>query len=143
VQADARRYAQRILEGRANLEVPTYRTLGLLSSGQAARVAALTGEEVSDFDFALDRSAVGHIQRKHDSEHSEAPRGQRAVTAADYARLPALLSAPDSIEEGGRSDVGRPVVVLRKRINGEWVIASFEVRQKRRMLALISMSVRP
>lgn len=137
VAAETRLYAQRIIEARTGLDIPPYRTLGLLTSGQAALVQRLVGRDVSAFDYAMDRNAVGHVQGNHGNAATEARRGQRAVTAADYARLPGILSQPDSITESGKSwRTGHPLVRYQKMIAGEEYHAVFEVRGRRRSLAL-------
>lgn len=142
VATDTQLYAQRILEGRAHLEIPPYRTLGLATRAQVATIAQLKGMDVGGFDFALDRSAVGHVQLKHGNPGTEAARGQFPVTATDYARLPQMLNTPDAIEDAGNSDVGAPVIRISKQIDGRVYVAVFELRARRRTLALQSFWIR-
>lgn len=142
VADDARRYAQRILEGRTHLEIPPYRTLGLLTETDAAKVEGLLGRNVAGFDYAIDQYAPKHIVKEHGDPKAEAQRGQRPVTAADYTRLPALLKDPDRMADGGTSGVGRPVVKYEKKFGGETYVAAFEVRGQRKTLALQSMWIR-
>ena len=139
VADDVRRYAQAALAGK---EVQPYRTMGLLTGNDAATVKALTKSDVGGFNYALDRSAVGHVAKKHGNQETEASRGQRAVVAEDYGNLPNLLNGPDTVEDGGLSDVGRPVVVYGKQIGEGILTAAFEVRKGRRMLALQSMWIK-
>lgn len=141
VANDTRLYAQRILEGRTHLDIPPYRTLGLLTSDQAATVQRLTGRDVAGFDLAIGRDAPLHIRGHHGDAASEALRGQRAIVAADYAHLPAIVDAPDAMEPAGLSDVGHPVVRFIKVIGGEKYSAAFELRTGRKMLALQSLWV--
>ncbi|MBC7162705.1 MAG: phage head protein [Immundisolibacter sp.] len=140
VADDVRRYAQRAI---AAPQVPDavapYRTMGLLTSDQAAQVKAATGTDVGLFDFALDASTVLHVQDVHGDPATETPRGQVAVTAADYGLLPRILNAPDAIERDGSSNVGRGVMRFIKTIGGRRYVAAFEVRTKRKMLALQSL----
>lgn len=132
VADDARRYAQRILEGRTNLEIQPYRTMGLLTESDVAQVKALKKVEVGGYDYALDKSGVNHIQSGH-GEDGELLRGQSIVTADDYARLPGLLNAPDAVEDAGLAKrTGLPLVRYRK---GD-LTAVFEIRGGRKMLAL-------
>ncbi|MHB1183387.1 MAG: PBECR3 domain-containing polyvalent protein [Desulfobulbia bacterium] len=139
VADDARRYAEAAMAGR---EVGPYRTMGLLTGADAGKVAELKGLDAAGYDYALDASAVGHIRRKHGDVAGEGSRGQRAVTAEDYAGLPGMLNDPDRVEDGGLSDVGQPVVRYVKEIGGEIYTAAFEARKGRRMLSLISMWIR-
>ncbi|MBI2313575.1 MAG: phage head protein [Betaproteobacteria bacterium] len=142
VADDTRRYAARILEGREEIDIPPYRTLGLLTVEDARRVAELKGLDVSGHDYALDPSAIRHIHKEHGDPAIEAPRGQRAVTAADYARLPELLNSPDAIEDAGLSWFAkRPLLRVRKRFGEEeWVLA-LEVRAGRKMLVPDSLYI--
>lgn len=142
VATDTRLYAQKILEGRNDLDVPPYRTLGLATSKQVAEISDITGTDVAGFDFAVDRSTIGHVQRKHGADATEVARGQVPVTAEDYARLPSLLSMPDWIQGAGTSDVGAPMVRIGKQIDGRLYVGAFEVRRKRRMLALQSFWIK-
>jgi len=58
---------------------------------------------VKGFDFRLSQDAVRHVFDHHGSDLTEAPRGQRPVTLADFGMLPAILSKPDTIEGPGTS----------------------------------------
>lgn len=143
VADDTRRYAQRIIEGRTHLEIPPYRTLGLLTVDDAAQVTQAKGLEVVGFDFALDKSSVLHIHDEHGHPKKEANRGQRAVTAQDYARLPQLLNEGGKFEDAGNSWRSRQPLVRRRWVVGdeEWN-ATFEVRGGRKMLALETFYIR-
>lgn len=141
VADDTRRYAAAVLD-QADTILPRYRTLGLLTTRQRAELGEL-GEDLVGFDFALDRSAVEHIRRKHGEEGRERSRGQRAIVAGDYARLPQLIEKPNSVEVIEPSASGHPQVRYTRRFSdGEQMVAVFEVRRQRRSLALQSMWVR-
>lgn len=139
VADDARRYAARILEEREHLDIPPYRTLGLLTGQDADRIKELTGAGVERFDYALDPSAVRHIESHHGKAATEETRGPRPVEAADYARLPALLNNPDRVQDAGRSKTGHPLVRIAGSFGGETLTAIWEVRKRRRSLALQSL----
>jgi hypothetical protein len=53
-----------------------------------------------------------------------------------------VIAEADRIEYGGTSDVGRPVVRVVKRIGDLEYWAVFEVRARRRMLALQTLWIR-
>ncbi len=97
------------------------------------------GRDVGGFDFAIGRDAPLHIRDGHGSVAAESARGQRAVTAADYARIPAILNAPDAIVSAGVSGVGHPMVRIVKQIDDEKYTAAFELRAGRRTLAAQSL----
>ncbi len=139
VADDVRRYAQAALDGR---DVPPYRTMGLLTSADAKTVGGLTGARVDLFDYAIDQYAPRHILTGHGDAKSELARGQREVRVEDYALLPEMLNKPDLVEDGGVNKAGRPVVRISKEIGGEMRTAAFEIRKKRRSLALQSMWIK-
>jgi hypothetical protein len=151
---DTRRYAQRVLDpppldtDRARLQLPPVvapaRTLGLVRSDQAAKVRAVTGVDVQRFDFSIDPNGIGHVRKEHGNPRIEARRGQRAITADDYALLPQLLSEADRIEDGGTAwRTGHQLVrVTWDRGEGEEWVAMFEVRRGKKSLALESLFVR-
>jgi hypothetical protein len=137
---DCRRYADRIINQRTHLEIQPSRTLGLLTTEDAQRMAELKGGlDVAGYDYALDPSTVRHVKSSHGDATGEAARGQRAVVAEDYAQLPLMLNGPDGVEDGGLSNVGHPIVRVTRVIGSERFAAAFEIRKGRRMLALQSM----
>lgn len=146
----ARRYAERALGERngapvEDVFVGDYQTLGLLTTAERQQIAGLTGMEAVTrelYDWALDANTVRKVAKDHGDDATEARQGQSAVTAADYARLPDIIAAPDRLEAGGVSDVGRPVVRAVKAIGGREYWAVFELRPQRRMLALQSFWIR-
>lgn len=133
VATDTRLYAQRLLEGVG--EVPPYRTLGLLTSDQAKRLAAAK-IDAAGFDFALDANSVRHVRAKHGDDVVEVARGQRAVTAADYARLPELLSQAELSVTGAAKSTGAQLIHAEAEFDGERFVTEWEFRGKRKMLAL-------
>lgn len=144
VADDLRRYAQTVLSGATEgISRPSW-TLGLVTDDQARSIGvAKAGAAVDLFDFAIDPSAIRHVFKNHGSDATERPRGQRAVVAADYARLGELLNLPGDVEDAGKSRVsGRPLIRLVRRINGETWVAVFEIRNKQRALALETLSIR-
>lgn len=133
VAADTRRYAARIIEGRTELEIPELRTLGLATAADVERIGS-AGLNVAGYDFAIERSAVGKIAKDHGTDATERPRGQRAVTADDWARLPELLNSYDTLtvaEQAARS-TGLPLVEIRRQYANEEVVTVWEVRSGRR-----------
>lgn len=142
-----RRYAERALGERQgapvwDVEVQPYQTMGLLTQAEAGEIARLTGVEAVEkelYDWAVDASTVRKVQKDHGDDAAEALQGQAGVSAEDYRLLPKIIAEADRIEFGGLSDVGRPVVRVIKRIDGLEYVAAFELRGKRRTLALQSM----
>lgn len=143
VADDARRYAARVLRGEAQAQLPAYRTLGLLTAGDIAQVKAAKELQVEGYDYALDVSAVRHVEKHHGSEKSERSRGQRAVAVEDYAMLPRLLNEGGPLLDAGVSrTTSAPLVRRELTVDGVTYVAVFEVRKGRRMLVLQTFYIR-
>lgn len=143
VADDARRYAARVLRGEAQEQLPAYRTLGLLTAGDIAQVKAAKELQVEGYDYALDVSAVRHVEKHHGSEKSERSRGQRAVAVEDYAMLPRLLNEGGPLLDAGVSrTTSAPLVRRELTVDGVTYVAVFEVRKGRRMLVLQTFYIR-
>ncbi len=143
VADDARRYAARVLRGEAQSQLPAYRTLGLLTAGDIAQVKAAKELQVGGYDYALDVSAVRHVEKHHGSEKSERSRGQRAVAVEDYAMLPRLLNEGGPLLDAGVSrTTSAPLVRRELTVDGVTYVAVFEVRKGRRMLVLQTFYIR-
>lgn len=50
------------------------------------------------YSHSVDRSRVDHIRKNHGNEATEASRGQVAVTGADVARIPEIVTGYDAID---------------------------------------------
>jgi hypothetical protein len=133
-----RRYARRVIE-QIEADVPPYQTMGLLTTDEAQQIAKLTGVEAVSkelFDWTVDGNAIEHIDGGHGDEEEEAQRyEQRAVTQADFGRLPQILSATPVFAGRGKK-TGQPQVRFVQKIGDDVFTALFEVRSQRRMLAL-------
>ena len=107
------------------------------------KVRELTGSDVERYDFSIDRDAVRHVLKEHGNPKVEAARGQRAVTSADYALLPQLLSEADEVTEAGSSrTTGRKLVRFVWDRGFEQWEAVMEIRDAKRTLALTKLFVR-
>lgn len=133
------RYARAALAGQP---VEPYRTMGILTQAEAEAIAGMTGAEAvrrEVYDWTVGQYAPLHVRSEHGDDATESARGQRAVTDADYARLPAVILEPDRrwVEDGGAT------LLLEKLFEdeGERVVAAFAVQKKRRMVTLKSMRI--
>lgn len=135
VADDVRRYAKSVLAKKVDVEVPPYRTMGLVTSEVSARVADLIGSDVRGFDYAIDKFAPLHIHAEHGDAKVEARRGQRAITESDYGQLPAILNDPDEIRADGDE------LVVEKQFDSERWVTIFAVLGRRRTLVLKSMRI--
>lgn len=139
---DARRFAQAVTDDRPPLAGPPVRTLGLVDSAVADRIGQLVPRGAKGFDYRFAADAVRHVFDEHGDDATERLRGQRGVTPADFALLPLLLSAPDSITGPDRAQQGETLVHVTKMIGGRRITASFAVNQRFRSLSLKTMFIR-
>jgi hypothetical protein len=145
----ARRYAERALGVRNGAPIEgaraePYLTLGLLTGAEADTVARLTGIEALGrelYDWTVGQYAPRHILKEHGDASTEAARGQRVPTAEDYARIPAIIAAPDRIW----TDDGSSVLMEKKFATAdggeERMLLVWEPLKKRRMLTLRSVRI--
>ena len=140
---DARRYAQRVYEPKPDLpELPPVRTMGRLSQAHAAEIRKGGGFDAEGFDFALALDELAHVRDEHGSAPIERARGQRAITAADFARLPALLNAGLPRFVGMSRGHNQPVFEIVQTIGREEYATRWELWRRRRSLVLLNFFVR-
>jgi hypothetical protein len=146
VADDARRYARRVMgDGGEAVSQPVW-TLGGLTDAQAGAIAAAAPAlpvKLDGMDFSIARDDVLHVAKNHGDAAAEARRGQLAIDADAYAVLPAIVSAPDAIEDGGKSDIGEPLLRYVKAIGRVRYVAVFAVRRGRRTIGLKTFYARP
>lgn len=146
---EMRRYAERVMGERngapiaASVKVEPQRTLGLVEEAQRGQIEQVTGVKLGPdlYDYIVDQSAVQHVMARHSNPVIEASRGQRAITVADFARLGEVINSPDLIAQGQHPNTQVPVIRMEKQFGAERVVALFQLRLKRRRLALLSMWV--
>jgi SPP1 gp7 family putative phage head morphogenesis protein len=134
-----RRYARRVIE-QIEAEVPPYQSMGVLTSDEATRIAKMMNAEAVTtdlYEWILDANAVRHIQAGHGESPREERRGQIAITAQEYARLPYLLM---HATRAWTEDKGNTLMM--EIVEGERrTLLIWEVRAKRRTVALVSMRI--
>lgn len=74
-----------------------------------------TGYDFQGKNVTLRADNVRKIFKDHGTERTEAPRGQRPITADDFGKIPEVIGNPDSISEGEYK--GRPAVEFKKTID--------------------------
>lgn len=150
VATDLRRYAERVAGERngtpidPQVMVEPLRTLGLATQDQLREIEAATGGQIAAddlYDFVVDQDSVRHIFGRHSNSAIETTRGQRALTAADFARLAEIVNVPDSLGPGEEIRHRGPMILVTRWIGSERYVAVFEVRARRRRLALVTMWV--
>ncbi|AZV77943.1 phage head protein [Parasedimentitalea marina] len=136
LQDDVRRYAGAVADGRT---VAPIRTMGRLSQAHRQRIAEATGQDLDNYHFTLDDSAVRHVLASHGNA-SEDLRGQFEINQENLALLPRILDQPDSIEAAGTSRAGHSIVRFSRRFGAQIYTVALEIQgNKHRMLVVQSM----
>lgn len=104
-----------------------------VDSGMATKIKAATGLDVSGYSHAVDGASIRHIMEAHGNPAKEALRGQKAITKADFAKLPLVVSKPTSISTGGRTLQGLETISYRRKIGDETFVVE-EVRSGKKQL---------
>lgn len=140
VAADLPGYVRPFMAGAAVVS-DKRRTLGGVHSREAARIAT-ADLDVRRFSWSIDEAAIVHVHDRHTDEKVERSRVQRPVTPTDFARLPAIIGAFDTVTRIGNSESGEPQIRLTKRIGGETYVAVFAQLAGRRTLKLQTLYVK-
>jgi len=136
LQDDVRRYAGAVADGRS---VAPIRTMGRLSQAHRQRIAKVSGQDLDNYHFTLDDSAIRHVLSQHGGA-SEALRGQFEINQDNLALLPRILDQPDSVEAAGTSRSGHPIVRFTRRFGAQIYTVALEIRgNKHRILAVQNM----
>lgn len=136
---DARRYARRIFDDMPE-PVPG-RTLGMMTSDAAAALEEAGVARAAGFDFSLSPDELRHVRNRH-GPHAKPEKGQRPVSADDFARLPAILNAGMPRYVGNSETRGFPVIEVEATISGERYVTRWENWQRRRTWTLLSFFVK-
>lgn len=107
----------------------------------SAKIKDSTGISTEGYRQKLDNFGVRHAFKHHGNEKIEAARGQRAVTAQDVARIPAVVHSPDSMAHGGVTKQGREVIQFEKTFGKETMHYRAEVRPKHSEIATLTYFV--
>lgn len=118
-------------EGAANRSV-------VISPVDNPDVVDVVGAHVSGFVHTIDNHAIRHVLKSHGDPATEARRGQLAVTREDFALVPDILGAPDSVSDVGVNRRGQAMVLYEKKIGDAFFYVE-EAREGRRELAMATM----
>lgn len=141
---DARRYAKAIVEPNSAQGDPAAQfTLGRMRTDQARAISAELSRDISGFDFSLDPSAVRHVFDAHGDAAQEWRQFQRAVTLADFTRLPEIVSRAPLVMARETSSIGEDIFEQTFRVGNDTYVVRWAVRgRKRRTAALKTMFIK-
>ncbi len=107
-----------------------------------ARDFAENGIDVDEtWVHSFESSAVAHNQKHHGSEKAEAARGQIAIIADDYARIPEILEEYDKVSKSPNKTKGteNEVIIYEKEFGDGYIYYLEEKRDNRKSLAFHTM----
>ena len=112
-----------------------------ISPENARKIKEATGIDVSGYTRTLTGENVIHIATQHgpNGRRLSAYAGQIPVTASDLARLPEILSSPDSIEIGKEAEHDNLERIVSKKLIGNSFVVVEEVRRGRKKLVPVTM----
>ena len=87
---------------------------GAIGSELAARIEEQTGLNLENYNYALRSDEVRKIFKDHGTVGTEAPRGQRPVTEADFLAIPDILDGATSISLSEKKYNGQPAIAFSK-----------------------------
>ncbi len=87
---------------------------GAIGSELAARIEEQTGLNLENYNYALRSDEVRKIFKDHGTVETEAPRGQRPVTEADFLAIPDILDGATSITLSEKKYNGQPAIAFSK-----------------------------
>lgn len=115
--------------------------MGFVEPEAAARIKAVTGQDVDSYMVLLPEDNVRHTYR----EHRWDGKGQRPVEPADYEHVASFINeANETLPGTDRGRHGETRVLVRREIDGEVFRAVFEILhgKRNRALKLISLAIK-
>lgn len=91
---------------------------GAIPADLASVIKQSTGINVENFNLSLGSYEVRKILKDHGSEATEAPRGQRAVVADDFAHIVDVVLSPETITRSASDYMGKPAIIFTGEYNG-------------------------
>ncbi len=104
---------------------------GAIGDELASDISKSTGLDVDGYNLTLGEDEIRKIKKSHGDESKETPRGQRAVTEADYIAIPDIVQNADSIKRSDSDYNGKPAIEFRKANGNETTTVVAVVSDKR------------
>ncbi len=89
-------------------------SLGKPTEKQIEKVKNETNLDISDYERVIDNYGVKHAFKKHGNPKTEEPRGQIAITADDFEKIPEIVENPDKVEDVGKNKIGNDLILYEK-----------------------------
>ena len=116
-KTQALQFIEDALSGK-NLEKKLY--FGRVPSALAQRIAAEANydNDLTGYNVCIHAKEIRKINKKHGNEKSEALRGQRAIVADDYVRIPDTIEKADVIRISDENYNGSDALIFEKTYEG-------------------------
>jgi len=139
--ADASAFAKAAFADEMPIVDQAVMSFGLPGRDLSQEITGRVGADISKFDFRFRPDGARHIRDVHGDPETEALRGQRAATPADFGLLSRIIEQPDQVRGPVRSEINETLVHLVKTIDGERYTATFAVNRRNRALTLKTMFI--
>jgi len=116
--------------------------LGKLSDLEVKTILDKTKINLVEYNRIIDNYAIKHTFRKHGDHKNETLRGQVGVKISDFDLIYLILKNPDTIEYGGKNNIGRDVIMNIKQIENLLYFYVEEVRINKKELAMQTLYIR-
>jgi hypothetical protein len=103
-----------------------------------AELSKLVGEDVRGFKHAASNQAMRHALRQHGDVAAEKSRGQKALTEADFQRLPAVVKN-GTYHPAEQRPFGPRRVEIHASVDEDRYVYVGEVRRGKRRIDMITM----
>ena len=110
--------AQFISDSIANKTMDKKMYFGAIPSDLAARIRTDAGVDVEGFNLSLGSNEIRKILKDHGDPATEAMRGQRAITADDFAHIADVVLSPSNIVLSDQTYNGKPAIIFSGEYNG-------------------------
>lgn len=99
-------------------------------SSQLVQAAKAHNIDIYGYRHNIDNSAINHTLKRHGNKKMEESRGQIAVTAEDFLKIPEILNNPDYIAFGAKNKKGLDLIVYGKNMPDGSSIYIEEIRSE-------------
>jgi hypothetical protein len=92
------------------------------------------------YEHEVTNNFIDHVMKRHGNEETEHRRGQKAVTQADFEKIPEIVNFPDMALVGGKRGA-RIIIAYAKKLSDNTTLYFEEVIEGPKNKALRSMSL--
>ena len=117
-------------------QLKTFEFYYLDDETERIKLEKLLNLNLTNFKRTIDNYAIIHTHNKHGQANKEISRGQISVKIEDYLLIPNIVSNPDNITIGEKSNIGTELIIYEKEVQEVCYFYVEEVRKKRKSLSM-------